>query len=399
MRQLDLFGNIIETFEEERKPSVKEDEFRALQTDESLDSEVNLEEDIFNVGEPANQTGEAPNAIEQEQISEPEQVSLVKEDQETSTKETVDAVVDNYSTDGSVMEAGQAFNEPESEQSFAKTEPQQTFDEEDPAQIFDEIDLEQTQAETESQQTFDETELEQASDELETDQTFDETERNNEKNVTAENLPLQIIELSGVKEVVVEEPVETSKNITEEKASDKTDDSEIFNDGKIRVKIKQKQPPVAVIEEEKEEEKTEEEEIKEEQPAFTQKRGRKSFKEIDAEADLIEIPEDEVLFERQYYSISQVAEWFKVNTSLIRFWENEFDILKPKKNRKGDRLFRPEDVKNLQLIYHLLRQRKYTIEGAKEFIKTNKNKADLQLQLTNTLQKVRSFLLDLKANL
>jgi DNA-binding transcriptional MerR regulator len=94
-----------------------------------------------------------------------------------------------------------------------------------------------------------------------------------------------------------------------------------------------------------------------------------------------------------------VAEWFKVNTSLIRFWENEFDILKPKKNRKGDRLFRPEDVKNLQLIYHLLRQRKYTIEGAKEFIKTNKKKADFQLQLTTTLEKVRTFLLDLKANL
>ncbi|MEJ7828748.1 MAG: MerR family transcriptional regulator, partial [Segetibacter sp.] len=143
----------------------------------------------------------------------------------------------------------------------------------------------------------------------------------------------------------------------------------------------------------------EEEEKKEDQQSFIQKRGRKSFKEIDAEVDLIEIPEDEVLFERQYYSISQVAEWFKVNTSLIRFWENEFDILKPKKNRKGDRLFRPEDVKNLQLIYHLLRQRKYTIEGAKEFIKTNKKKADFQLQLTTTLEKVRTFLLDLKANL
>ncbi len=74
-------------------------------------------------------------------------------------------------------------------------------------------------------------------------------------------------------------------------------------------------------------------------------------------------------------------------------------VLNPRKNRKGDRLFRPEDVKNLQLIYHLLRQRKYTIEGAREYIKTHKKKADLQLQLTNTLQKFRSFLLDLKANL
>jgi DNA-binding transcriptional MerR regulator len=123
------------------------------------------------------------------------------------------------------------------------------------------------------------------------------------------------------------------------------------------------------------------------------------LQEIEAEVDLVEIPEDEVLFQKQYYSISEVAHWFRVNTSLIRFWENEFDILKPRKNRKGDRLFRPEDVKNLQLIYQLLRQRKYTIEGAKEYIKTNRKKADVELQLTTTLNKFKIFLLDLKANL
>jgi DNA-binding transcriptional MerR regulator len=162
----------------------------------------------------------------------------------------------------------------------------------------------------------------------------------------------------------------------------------IFDDGKISVKIKAKPAAVPVV-------------IKEPEKIqkLPQKRGRKSFKEIDAEADLIEIPDDEILNQKQYYSISQVAQWFKVNTSLIRFWENEFDIIKPKKNGKGDRLFRPEDVKNLQLIYHLLRERKYTIEGAKEFLKTNKKKADVELQLTQTLQKFKGFLLDLKANL
>jgi DNA-binding transcriptional MerR regulator len=163
----------------------------------------------------------------------------------------------------------------------------------------------------------------------------------------------------------------------------------IFDDGKISVKIKNKNPfPPPIVKEKK---------AKVVKPI--QKRGRKSFKEIDAEVDLIEIPEDEILFQKQYYAISEVAKWFKVNTSLLRFWENEFDVLKPRKNRKGDRLFRPEDVKNLQLIYQLLRQRKYTIDGAKEYIKTNKKKADIQLQLTNTLQKFKSFLLDLKANL
>lgn len=130
-----------------------------------------------------------------------------------------------------------------------------------------------------------------------------------------------------------------------------------------------------------------------------QKRGRKSIKEIEAEVDLIEVPEDDILFQKQYYAISEVAEWFRVNTSLLRFWENEFDVLKPRKNRKGDRLFRPEDVKNLQLIYHLLREKKYTVEGAKDYIKSHKKKADTQLQLTQSLQKIKAFLLDLKANL
>lgn len=125
-------------------------------------------------------------------------------------------------------------------------------------------------------------------------------------------------------------------------------------------------------------------------------RGRMKLAEMDAAADLIEIPEDEVLFEKNYYSIGTVSEMFKVNVSLIRFWENEFDILKPKKNGKGDRLFRPVDVKNLKLIYHLLRERKYTIEGAKEFLKKNK-KAEENFALVEGLQKVKSFLNELKA--
>ena len=89
---------------------------------------------------------------------------------------------------------------------------------------------------------------------------------------------------------------------------------------------------------------------------------------------------------------------FKVNQSLIRFWENEFDVLKPKKNGKGDRLFRPEDVKNLKLIYTLLRERKYTLEGAKDFIKKNK-KVDEKFELIEHLKKLKSFLLELKATL
>lgn len=129
------------------------------------------------------------------------------------------------------------------------------------------------------------------------------------------------------------------------------------------------------------------------------KRGRKSFKEMDSEADLIEIPADEILQQKLYYSISEVAGWFKVNTSLLRYWENEFDILQPRKTRKGDRLFRVEDIKNLQLIYFLLRQRKFSIDGAKNYLKNNKREADKQVQLSDSLTKFRSFLLEMKANL
>ncbi len=127
-------------------------------------------------------------------------------------------------------------------------------------------------------------------------------------------------------------------------------------------------------------------------------RGRKSVKEMSAGADLIEVPGDDILFQKLYYPIGQVASWFKVNASLIRLWENEFDVLKPKKNGKGDRLFRPEDVKNIQLIYHLTREKKYTMEGAKDYFKNNK-KAEERFATITSLKKIKNFLLELKANL
>jgi DNA-binding transcriptional MerR regulator len=128
------------------------------------------------------------------------------------------------------------------------------------------------------------------------------------------------------------------------------------------------------------------------------KRGRKSLKQATAEADLIEVPGDDILFSKQYYTMRAVAEMFRVNQSLLRFWETEFDILQPRKNKKGDRYFRPIDIKNLHLIYHLLRQRKYTIEGAKEFLKKNK-KAEERFETIQKLQEIRAFLLEWKAQL
>jgi DNA-binding transcriptional MerR regulator len=128
------------------------------------------------------------------------------------------------------------------------------------------------------------------------------------------------------------------------------------------------------------------------------KRGRKSLKQVGIEADLIEIPTDEVLFSKQYYTMGEVSEMFRVNQSLLRFWETEFDILQPKKNKKGDRYFRPVDIKNLHLIYHLLRQKKYTIEGAKDFLKNNK-KADERFEVIQRLEQIKAFLQEMKAQL
>jgi len=127
-------------------------------------------------------------------------------------------------------------------------------------------------------------------------------------------------------------------------------------------------------------------------------RGRKSMKEMSAGVELIEIPEDAILYQKMYYTIGKVAEMFKVNQSLIRLWENEFDVLKPKKNGKGDRLFRPEDIKNIHLIYHLTRERKYTMEGAKDFIKKNK-RASEKFETIEALKKLKGFLVELKASL
>lgn len=127
-------------------------------------------------------------------------------------------------------------------------------------------------------------------------------------------------------------------------------------------------------------------------------RGRMRMADMDATLHLVEVPDDEILFQKRYYGIGEVSNMFKVNVSLIRFWENEFEILKPKKNGKGDRLFRPEDIKNLQLIHLLLREKKYSIAGAKEYLKRN-TQIEAYAEVIEGLKKTRSFLLEIKAQL
>lgn len=129
------------------------------------------------------------------------------------------------------------------------------------------------------------------------------------------------------------------------------------------------------------------------------KRGRKSLKDTAEDASMLSIPDDETLFQKQYYPIALVAEWFHTTHSQIRYWENEFDILKPKKNKKGDRYFRPEDVKNLRLIYYLIRQQKFSIEGARQYLKDHHKKASADLRLVECLTHCKNFLLEVRAAL
>jgi DNA-binding transcriptional MerR regulator len=133
-----------------------------------------------------------------------------------------------------------------------------------------------------------------------------------------------------------------------------------------------------------------------EEPKPKSKRGRKK-KEKESKDDLIEVPEDETLFQKQYYGIGEVAAMFKVNASLLRYWESEFGM-ELRKNKKGDRFFTPADIKSLLLIHDLLKRRRFTIEGAKEYIKGNK-KADEKYVLIQSLQRIRTFLLEVKAHL
>ncbi len=103
--------------------------------------------------------------------------------------------------------------------------------------------------------------------------------------------------------------------------------------------------------------------------------------------------------EKLYYSIGEVAEQFNVAPSLIRFWESEFEIIKPKKNRKGNRQFTREDIENVRLIYHLVKEKGFTLQGAKEMLKNDTHSVKDKIELLNSLKRVRSFLMEIRSKL
>ena len=111
------------------------------------------------------------------------------------------------------------------------------------------------------------------------------------------------------------------------------------------------------------------------------------------------MPLSEKETKRIYYTIGEVATMFKVNASLIRFWEKEFDIIKPTRNKKGNRLFTQADVDNFHIIHYLLKERGFTLQGAKEKLKGNKSDILSCAEIVQSLNKIKKFLLEIKSDL
>ncbi len=111
------------------------------------------------------------------------------------------------------------------------------------------------------------------------------------------------------------------------------------------------------------------------------------------------MPYKEPKIEKLYYTIGEVADMFNVNTSLIRFWEKEFDIIKPHKNKKGNRLFTPADVDNFHLIFHLVKEKGMTLKGAQKKLQDNHDDTVNNFEVVSKLKDIKSMLLDMKESL
>jgi DNA-binding transcriptional MerR regulator len=106
----------------------------------------------------------------------------------------------------------------------------------------------------------------------------------------------------------------------------------------------------------------------------------------------------EIHIEKVYFSISEVAELIKVNQSLLRYWETEFTNIQPKKTKKGDRLYTKKDIENIKIIFHLLKEKGFTIEGAKKYLRETKDTPN-SYQLSSALNRIKSKLIDLQEKL
>ena len=111
------------------------------------------------------------------------------------------------------------------------------------------------------------------------------------------------------------------------------------------------------------------------------------------------MPYKEREINKLYYTMGEVTEMFEVNPSQIRFYEREFDILQPKKNKKGNRLFSPEDIENLKVIFRLVKEKGYTLQGAKEYLKGNRSEVKENQKVIDSLERIKQFLLEVKEQL
>ena len=111
------------------------------------------------------------------------------------------------------------------------------------------------------------------------------------------------------------------------------------------------------------------------------------------------MPYKEKRVEKLYYSIGEVAEMFNVNPSLIRYWEKEFDIIKPKKNKKGNRYFTIEDIENFHIIYYLVKELGLTLKGAKKKLKENREGTKNNFEVVKSLKEIKSLLLEIREDI
>lgn len=111
------------------------------------------------------------------------------------------------------------------------------------------------------------------------------------------------------------------------------------------------------------------------------------------------MPYKEKKVEKLYYSIGEVADMLDVPVSTVRFWDNEFDILNPVKNKKGNRMFTQTDVRNLKIIHHLLKEEGMTMQGAKKRMAVKRDETDFKLEISESLMKIKAILLDIKDNI
>jgi DNA-binding transcriptional MerR regulator len=108
------------------------------------------------------------------------------------------------------------------------------------------------------------------------------------------------------------------------------------------------------------------------------------------------MPYKEKKVEKLFHSIGEVAEMLNVPVSTVRFWENEFDVLKPRKNKKGNRLFTANDIKNLKIIHHLVKEKGMTLSGAKKQLSVKWEETDYKYEVSQSLQNIKGLLLELR---